>query len=134
MRPNPKRTPRTRAPRVEALEARALLSTLVAESEPNNRKAAADVATLDPADGVAILSGTISSRPDQDFFRLTPATTGTIRIGVMTTGRLLGKVSVEDAAGRKLFETEPNDGVLAGSFPAQAGRTVFIRVRPQTRG
>ncbi len=114
--------------RLELLEARALLSTLIAESEPNDRARLADQVTFDPTDNSADVTGTIATRNDRDFFQFRSPGAGTADLS-FASNTVVGKVSVEDAAGNKLFETEPNDGVNSGSFAIQAGQNVFIRVR-----
>lgn len=115
------------------LERREVLSTMILESEPNDRKVQADVVTFDAADQSAELSGQTATRRDQDYFRFRPTAAGEVRLDVVPTGVAVTKVSVEDAAGRELFETEPNDGIDGGVFSVNAGTDVFIRVRAQGR-
>jgi hypothetical protein len=117
---------------MEQLESRTLLSTLTNESEPNNGRAAADAIAFDAADGAATLSGTISDRRDRDFFRFTAENENTVAVNVSGQGGFRAKLSIEDSAGVKLFESEPNDGVNSGSFQIQAGQSVFVRVRGQS--
>ncbi len=117
---------------VELLEPRALLSTIVAETEPNDRKSEADAITFDAADGAADLTGSVSSRRDRDFFAFTAAADGQVGLNISTNNGFVGKVNVETAAGVELFETEPNDGINSGVFNVVAGQRVFVRVRGQS--
>jgi hypothetical protein len=114
------------------LETRALLSTLVLESEPNGRARQADEVSFDPADNAADLTGAISNVSDRDFFHFAAPAAGVASLDVAGAGGFVGKVTVEDGAGNKLFETEPNDGVNSGRFAIQAGQDVFVRVRGQS--
>lgn len=120
---------RNRIRPIDRLERRDLLSAVVVESEPNNRASAADVAVLDPADQAATLTGRISARNDQDFFRFTAPASGAVHLTVESGAGLRGRVSVEDSRGVKMMETEPNDGINSGDFNATAGTTYFVRVR-----
>jgi hypothetical protein len=117
---------------VESLERRELLSTLVAETEPNDRKSAADEITFDVVDGAADLTGSIAMRRDRDFFAFTAAADGPVGLNLTPSNGFVGKVNVESAAGVELFETEPNDGVNSGFFNVVAGQRIFIRVRGQS--
>jgi hypothetical protein len=115
--------------RLEPLELRALLSTMVLESEPNNTKPTADEVSFDAADGGADVIGAIGSRQDQDFFHFRAASAGSIDLASDTAGGFNTKITVEDGRGVKLLETEPNNGINSGSFSVAAGQDVFIRVR-----
>jgi uncharacterized protein YdeI (BOF family) len=114
---------------VVALEARQLLSTMIAESEPNNTRVAADVVTIGQTDGTAIVTGTISGRKDQDVFQFSAESSGTVNLSCTANHRSGCRVSVQDSEGRELFETQPNDGIKSGTFTVEAGQTVFVRVR-----
>jgi hypothetical protein len=117
-------------PRFDVLEDRSLLSTTITstilESEPNDRRATADVFSLVAVGESVELEGTVSKR-DQDFFRFQGTSIGSVNISV-TPGT---KVQIESAQGVKLFESEPNNGVLSGTFAVTEGTTYFLRVRPQ---
>jgi hypothetical protein len=117
---------------VETLELREVMSATIFESEPNNVKAAADIVRLDPADQSALIQGAISTRTDQDFFRYRPTESGTIRIRIGDDSTLDTKITVEDRLGHKLFEAEPHNGVVNGTFRVVAGIDVLIRVRGQS--
>lgn len=123
----------TRAPRLEALEARALLTTLV-ESEPNNRPAMADMAAFADATDTLTLTGQARSGRDADFFRVTAPTTGTYRISVEDSGNLRAAVDVRGASGGPLFQTRPGRGLMEGTFEARAGQELMVRVRGLGRG
>lgn len=112
---------------VDCLEARQMLSATVHEVEPNNEQDTATRFNLDAADHAAELVGEISNVEDEDFFRFTPGA-GSMHLDASSPNGLSVKVAVEDELGNKLFETEPNDGVLSGDFEIAAGRTVNIRV------
>ena len=81
------------------------------------------------AGGRARLEGTSVNKDDKHFFVFTPATAGTLNVTVQTTNGRFAKLQIENAAGVKVFETEPNDGVNAGSVALQAGVTYFLRLR-----
>jgi hypothetical protein len=121
-------------PSFETLENRQLMAVVVAETENNNWKGTADVVQLTTADQSARVTGRISSERDQDFFRLAGAKAGPVSISITSGAGLVGRVSVEDTAGNKLFESEPNDGVNAGRFNVAANQTVFLRVRGTSKG
>lgn len=116
---------------VECLDRREVMSATIFESEPNNTKATADIVQLDAADNAAQVSGAIASRSDEDFFRYRPTANGTLSLKLNDGPTLSAKISVEDATGRKLFESEPRNGVASGSFTVTAGQDVFIRMRSQ---
>ena len=114
---------------LEPLEPRALLSTMVLESEPNNTKPTADRISFGAADGGADVIGAIGVRQDQDFFHFRAAAAGSVALASDTASGFNTKISVEDGLGRKLLETEPNNGINSDSFSIAAGQDVFIRVR-----
>jgi hypothetical protein len=115
--------------RLETLEMRALLSSMALESEPNNAKPTADEVSFDAADGGADVVGAIGVRQDQDFFHFRATAAGSVDLASETAGGFNTKITVEDGLGRKLLETEPNNGINSGSFAVQTGQDVFIRVR-----
>lgn len=113
---------------VDSLEAKQMLSANVPEVEPNDTQATAVVFTLDASDHAADLNGSISSITDQDFFQTTVAEGGKIQLNASSPNGLSVKVSVEDDAGNKLFETEPKNGILSGEFNVTAGEKLHLRV------
>jgi hypothetical protein len=113
----------------ETLERQQLLSATTIESEPNNSKAAADFVAFDPSDLAAEVRGAIGSRDDRDFFRFNAPASGPMDISVQNLAGVRAKVTVEGNLGNKLFESEPNDGIDAGSFNVTAGQRIFVRVR-----
>ncbi|MBX7166426.1 MAG: hypothetical protein K1X74_08750 [Pirellulales bacterium] len=119
--------------RAEMLEPRQMLSATTFESEPNNSGATADAAQFDPADGAVSLLGVIANRRDQDYFRITAAAAGQVQLDALGDLGLAAKVEVQNAQGLDIFETEPNNGVNAGSFAVSAGETYTIRVRGQNK-
>src|SRR4051794_58964 len=87
------------SPRPELLEARALLSTMMIESEPNNRARTADVIAPDVADDSAQVIGTARAG-DHDFFVVPIAQSGQLTIAFQGRANL----KVNDAAtGQALF-------------------------------
>lgn len=101
---------------------------IVVESEPNDRAAQANGAELGP-DGQVTLAGVSVSDRDKDFFRITPASSGNLTVAVRPDGGQLAKLEVTNQAGADVFETEPNNGVHAGTFAVQAGATYWLRLR-----
>ena len=61
--------------------------------------------------------------------RFTASASGTLTVAVESTAGPAAKLQVEDAAGNKMIETDPIDGVNSGSFQVTAGTTYFIRLR-----
>lgn len=119
--------------RFETLDRREVMSATIFESEPNNTKTTADAVNLDPADNTAQVSGAIANRSDEDFFRYRPTTSGVVNLKLTDGPTLQAKISIEDTAGRKLFESEPRNGTANGSFNVTAGKDIFIRVRSQDK-
>jgi hypothetical protein len=115
-----------RRPSCEALEARALLSVLVPEREPNNAPARATPIVLG-ADPAIQLQGRAGPR-DRDFFRFTAAQSGPLNIRVGTTNGVLAKLDIENAASVEVFETQPRDGRNAGRIQVTAGATYTVRL------
>lgn len=115
-------------PRCESLEARALLSVLVAEREPNNSAAKA-TPIVQGADSVIQLQGRVSGPRDRDFFRFTATRSGPLNLNVATTNGVLPRLSLESEAGGDLFETEPRNGVNSGRVLVSAGTTYTVRLR-----
>lgn len=95
-----------------------------AEVEPNNKPDLATAAVLS-ASAPITLTGTASKR-DRDFFRVQTDSAGTVTIDTGSSGV---RVSIENRAGNKLFESEPQDGVTRGSFDVAAGSVLFVRAR-----
>lgn len=102
----------------------------VSESEPNNTRSLANNFTF-PEENSVELQGTASGKKDNDFFKFTATQTGSISVQVTATGAPV-QVEVETASGIDVFETDPNDGVNAGTFQVQAGTTYLIRVRSKS--
>lgn len=96
----------------------------VSELEPNDDANHAVQATLN-ANEPRTLTGS-ASKKDRDYFAITSATAGTFNVDV---GNAEVKVSVETSSGKKLFESEPNDGVTKGAFSVVEGQAVVLRVR-----
>lgn len=119
--------------RFEALDRREVMSATIFESEPNDTKRTADPVQLDTIDSAAEVRGTVASRNDEDFFRYRPAATGTLNLAISDGPTLAAKISVEDSTGKKLFESEPRNGVASGSFNITAGKDIYIRVRGQNK-
>lgn len=99
----------------------------IQESEPNDRKGLADRFQL-AAGGAIRLMGETSKR-DRDFFAFTAPTSGKLQAMVFSAPRQRVQFTVEDAAGNKVFETEPNNGVHGGAMDVVAGVTYYFRVR-----
>ncbi len=119
--------------RFESLERREVMSATIFETEPNNTKRTADPVQFDVVDNAAELRGTVANRKDEDFYLYRPTSAGTVYLALSDSPTLAAKISVEDSAGQKLFESEPNDGVTSGSFNVAAGRNVYIRLRGQNK-
>ncbi len=86
------------------------------------------------ANGRARLTGTSVNHDDKHFFVFTPAASGTLGVTVQTTNGKFAKLQIENAAGVKVFETEPNDGVNTATGTVQAGVTYFVRLRSPDSG
>lgn len=95
-----------------------------AEVEPNNKPDVANSAALNVSAPLT-LTGTASKR-DRDFFRVQPASAGTVTIDTGNSGI---KVSIESPTGTKYFESEPQDGVTRGSFDVGSGSVFLVRAR-----
>lgn len=119
--------------RFETLDRREVMSATIFESEPNDTKRTADPVLLDTADNAAEVRGTVASRNDEDFFRYRPTATGTLNLAISDGPTLAAKISVEDSTGKKLFESEPRNGIASGSFSVTAGKDIYIRVRGQNK-
>ena len=112
---------------IDVLEAKRMLTTIITEIEPNDVKEAATEVSFDAADSAAEIRGEIATDRDQDFFAFTASESGAI--AVVPSGAISPKISVENGAGEKLFETDPNDGIVQGSFQVNVGDRVYVRVR-----
>jgi hypothetical protein len=118
----------------ERLEGRALLSTIMPESEPNNRPRMADVVTLDAADGSALVVGTARAG-DRDYFVVPIASPGTMTVALQVRGNSRATLKVDDAAtGQGLFEGPAGIGMRSGTFNIAAGETLLVRVVGAGRG
>jgi hypothetical protein len=122
-----RRPPRTL--KLEGLETRTVLSATVMEMEPNDSQAQATPIPAIESDGVDLV-GTAHGN-ENDFFVMTPATSGRLSVQVNSTSNGLAKLEVETANGVDVFETEPNDGIHSGSFQISAGVTYLFRMRSQ---
>lgn len=108
------------------------VSPNVLETESNNTKATANRVFFGRSTPTQI-EGIANTSADRDFFRLRATVGGTVNLSAIGFGGNV-KFSVEDSLGNKLFESEPNRGINAGSFVAEAGRTYFLRVRTPSAG
>lgn len=94
----------------------------------DDNRASAGGVTFDGT-GRAVLRGTSLNHRDKQFFSFTASRDATVSVVVRTTNGQMAQLEVEDAAGREVFETEPNDGVNSGRFAIVGGRTYFLRFR-----
>jgi hypothetical protein len=93
------------APRIEGLEGRRLLSVNVAESEPNNTMAAADVLGRVPDESVKV-TGKIGKAGDRDWFRIKLKAGDVFAAAVTGRGGLDTNVRLVDAAGALLISND----------------------------
>jgi len=114
--------------RVEPLENRALLSTLVAESGGNNTVRAAEVVQLDPSDGMGTITGRVSRR-DRDFFVLNPTTSGNVQVSLSGAGRGTVSFDIIGGDGQRILHQSARNGVMTGDVSVTAGQAVFLRLR-----
>ncbi len=105
----------------------------VAEEEANDSRSSANRVVFGP-DQMVRLTGTAESKNDDDFFRFTPSESGELSVSVNTTAGALAKLSIEDAMGNKVAETEPNDGVNVVSGQVTAGVNYYVRMRSTDKG
>lgn len=77
--------------------------------------------------------GTSTSKDDRDFFVFTPAQGGTLTGTVPSTGGLTAQQEIETAAGLKVLETDPNNGVNSRSAVVQGRTSYFVRLRSPDR-
>lgn len=115
-------------PRVDILEGRTLLSTLITETEPNNSAVTADVIRLDSADGSADVMGRLRGG-DRDFFRFQSDVNGKLALSSQATGRT-AIVDVFNATTRQHVWTGLT-GTAGGStvLDVTAGSSWLIRLR-----
>ncbi len=125
-------------PHVEGLEARALLSTMMTESEPNNRPSQANVIKVDPADGKAVIQGSSVCLCDRDYYTYTPNTLSQIDLSALSqTSTLRFTLLVKDAAGRVLFSSGGGrQGVdqTAAQFTVHTNQKFYIEVVSRGEG
>lgn len=114
---------------LKGLRANPAKSVGVRDVEPNDTKAQAVAFAFSNKRPVK-LRGDFASVNDRDYFTFTAARTETIRLKTQGLGRRFTQIEVENAASQKIFETDPGDGVLNGTFVVQAGVTYTVRVRP----
>lgn len=107
----------------ETLESRRLLAAIL-ESEPNGSKPTADSALVTSGEDVHLLGA--ANKRDSDFFAVTFANSGVYSVG---TGAARVKLDVENRLGVKLLETQPKDGISAGTVSVIAGDRLWFRVR-----
>ncbi len=116
---------RTFRPVSESLEGRALLSTMIAESEPNSRPGRADVVKLEDSQ-VSVKGKTSAS--DRDFFVVPVSQTGNIDVLFQVRGKTRVGLTITDDAGRTLFNGAARRGVTTANLAAQAGTTLSVRI------
>jgi hypothetical protein len=118
-------------PRVDALECRALLSTLIVESEPNNAPRTADIVPLDPADHAADVVGQLRGG-NRDFFRVRPDASGVLTITAEAAGRPMFLDLLDGATGRRLSSQVVGQSSATVVTNVAAGDTVLVRLRGAT--
>lgn len=96
----------------------------VTESEPNDTKPTADVATLG-SNSTLKLTGS-ANKQDRDFFAVKNDSSGNVAVKLEM---LSGNVSIESRRGIKMFESESANGIVSGSFAAEQGETYYVRLR-----
>ncbi|MCS7045973.1 MAG: hypothetical protein NZO58_06425, partial [Gemmataceae bacterium] len=69
---------------------------------------------------------------DKDFIRFTATQSGPLSVHVTTETGALASLQIEDNAGRKVLETQPNNGIHSAIGNLVAGRTYFVRLRSTT--
>lgn len=102
-----------------------IASTVQLEVEKNDTKATANKVDFS---GMLQIQGAANGKRDNDFFALKPTASGTVKLNLNAPDGLV-KLSIEDSLGRKLFESEPKDGINSGEFAVTGGKTYYIRVR-----
>ena len=124
--------PRPLTPRAEALETRALLSTLIAETEPNSKPRQADVVEL--GDQPVILQGRTRSG-DRDLSVIQVANTGTTTLDFQAGGRRPVKLMIREiGTGKPVFNGMVRGGPQSVTLDTTAGSAYLVRVvgvRPQ---
>jgi len=118
--------------RVEPLEDRALMSTLIVDRGANNAPRAAQVVPLDPGDGRASITGR-ASRQDRDFFVLNPTVTGDLTLTLADSGRGTVRVDVMEG-GQRVLRQAVRGGTTNGVVSVTAGQPVVLRVKVAGRG
>jgi hypothetical protein len=115
-------------PRVGPLEGRALLSALIAQTEPNNAPATADVIRLDPADSSADVTGQARGK-DRDFFRIRPVAAGTLTLTAQASGRPVLVDVFNARSGRRVWSELLHDASRGTTLDVQAGTPLLVRFR-----
>ena len=111
----------------EKLDSRQLLaSDVVPEIEPNNSEVTSTRFEL-TSTGSVKLTGISQSKDDKDFFVFTSPVD--MRVAANAGAANGAKLEVTTRAGAQLFESEPKDGITAGSWQARAGETYLLRMR-----
>jgi hypothetical protein len=95
----------------------------------NRRVATATPVATQPGQ-TTVFSGVSQDHDDKQFFRFTPPASGALQVVIQSGNGVFAQVEIEDAiTSLSIFETEPNDGINAGSVFVTAGRTYLLRVR-----
>ncbi len=103
-------------------------ANLVLEAEPNNDKDLAKAFDLG-SDNMVQLTGVSASHDDKDFFKFTPAVSGTLTATVASISGPLADLEIEYHQDNTLFEIEPQNGVTSASGQVTAGETYYVRLR-----
>jgi len=114
-------------PRLESLEGRALLSTVVVmEHEPNDRPSQANPAQVRVGDGTLVM-GTLAKPSDVDYYRIHADGGTTIFLNVKTFGSLKDTVVALSSTGKPLAAVRPGEPVVTSMF-MPADHTIILRV------
>jgi hypothetical protein len=103
-------------------------SNLIVEAEPNNEKDLAKAFGLG-SDNYVQLTGVSASHDDKDFFKFTPAVSGTLTATVASLSGPLADLEIEYQQDNKVLEIEPQNGVTSATGQVAAGVTYFVRLR-----
>ena len=116
---------RSLIPRAERLEGRALLSTMMHETEPNNRVFRAD--EIEVGDDSTTVVGTTRAG-DRDFYSVPISAAGTMTLVFQSRGKGRVALHVEDSAGKSLFDTSVKAGQRSATFNVLFAERLSIRV------
>ncbi len=103
-------------------------ANLVVEAEPNNDKDLAKRFDLG-SDNFVQLTGVSASHDDKDFFKFTPAVSGTLTATVASLSGPLADLEIEYQQDNKVLEIEPQNGVTSATGQVTAGVTYSVRLR-----